>query len=727
MVKWINKAGTFLREKIGTSLGFVILAALLLELLSFVQFYHTRSLLRDELQKRMEKELSVKAGVIRSSLASAEMTMQEHLWDMQVHLSQPDSMFSVTRRLIAANPEIVGGCMAFLPDYYPQKGRFFEPYASKENGVIRVQQLGGQEHDYTEHPAFREAMQTGQPGWSDPYLYGTDSVSHLTTYSYPLRDGEDKIAAVCGLDLDLSWLRDTLNASLGYPSSFGLLMTRSGETVIGPDGEKPGIRKISALVSGRPAPGQCLMTRFRDPQTRRKGSVYYTSLSEAPYWQVALVSYDREVFEPIVRMWRLSRLLILCGLLILFFIINRYVRSARRLQQARIEQARIGSELGIARSIQMEMLPKPLAERPDLDIHGFLVPAREVGGDLYDFFLQDGKLFFCIGDVSGKGVPSAMVMSKIQSLFRRISAHVSDPARIVQVLNEEACRGNERNMFITFFAGVLNLSSGHLQYCNAGHDRPFLLRGKTEKLQARPHLPLGVFPDTPYGVQEVELSGPATLFLYTDGVTEAMNPRRELFTDGRLAAVLEGLGDGLAAREMAETVSDAVRNFVGDADPSDDLTLLVIRYIPQEGVDILRDSIDLDNDVRQVSALNHFIRSVASRMGMAEKPARNLQLAVEEIVVNVMHYAYPPGETGRVHVEATSDGRMVRITVSDEGVAFDPTAVAEVDTTRSAEDRPVGGLGVHLARHLADSIHYERVGEQNVLTLTKMIHKNDRI
>jgi serine phosphatase RsbU (regulator of sigma subunit) len=178
------------------------------------------------------------------------------------------------------------------------------------------------------------------------------------------------------------------------------------------------------------------MTRFRDPQTRRKGSVYYTSLSEAPYWQVALVSYDREVFEPIVRMWRLSRLLILCGLLILFFIINRYVRSARRLQQARIEQARIGSELGIARSIQMEMLPKPLAKRPDLDIHGFLVPAREVGGDLYDFFLQDGKLFFCIGDVSGKGVPSAMVMSKIQSLFRRISAHVSDPARIVQVLNE---------------------------------------------------------------------------------------------------------------------------------------------------------------------------------------------------------------------------------------------------------------------------------------------------
>ena len=141
----------------------------------------------------------------------------------------------------------------------------------------------------------------------------------------------------------------------------------------------------------------------------------------------------------------------------------------------------------------------------------------------------------------------------------------------------------------------------------------------------------------------------------------------------------------------------------------------------------MRDSIDLDNDVRQVSALNHFIRSVASRMGMAEKPARNLQLAVEEIVVNVMHYANPPGETGRVHVEATSDGRMVRITVSDEGVAFDPTAVAEVDITRSAEDRPVGGLGVHLARHLADSIHYERVGEQNVLTLTKMIHKNDRI
>ena len=408
--------------------------------------------------------------------------------------------------------------------------------------------------------------------------------------------------------------------------------------------------------------------------------------------------------------------LVLLGLAILAFMIHRYARNERKLLIASEEQARIASELSVARRIQEEMLPKSFPA----DIYGSLEPAREVGGDLYDFYQRDGKLFFCIGDVSGKGVPSAMLMSVIHSLFRVLSQKTEDPSHILKALNQELCRGNDSNMFITFFAGCLDLYTGKLHYANAGHDKPYLLGDVPAQLDTKSNLPLGVFPDTEFEPQECTLSPGSMLFLYTDGLTEAMNSCREAFGRPRVQQVLSTcLANGHMTPEgMVHAVSEAAHSFAQDAPQSDDLTMLLIRYLPGE---LFKQQITLVNEKAEVEKLGAFVKGFFSSLEMDRKSAAHLRLALEEAVVNVINYAYPKGEKGEVVIYADSNRKEVRFTVVDAGMPFDPTAVLSADTTLDAQNRPIGGLGVLLTRKLADSVSYCRKGDKNVLTITKSI------
>jgi sigma-B regulation protein RsbU (phosphoserine phosphatase) len=347
------------------------------------------------------------------------------------------------------------------------------------------------------------------------------------------------------------------------------------------------------------------------------------------------------------------------------------------------------------------------------------MPAKEVGGDLYDYFVRDGKLFFCIGDVSGKSVPAAIVMAVVQSLFRMVSSREDDPARMVGEMNREACRNNESGMFVTFFVGVLDLSSGVLRYCNAGHDHPVVVGASAEELPAIANLPIGTFGDYTYAPQETTLPPGSILFLHTDGVTEAKDVRRNQFTRKRL---LETLAAGpREPQALVRMMEESVRRFAEGAEQSDDITMLAIRYDgPAEGL-VLDESLTLANNLSQLGSLTGFVRGVTDRLGIEDRKAKAMRLALEEMVVNVIDYAYPPGTEGTVTVRSWSDGKTLRFTLSDSGAPFDPTAVPPVDTALPAEDRSLGGLGIHLARSLMDAVRYERVDGTNLLTLEKKL------
>jgi serine phosphatase RsbU (regulator of sigma subunit) len=585
MTPFVDRIRKFFLERKGSRLVLILLAALVLELVSIVQYYYTRNLLRKEEARITRVELTMKSDIILNTLEEAEMTMRENAWNVSRSLASPDSLFGAALRMIGGNPLVAGSCIAVVPDYYPEKGRLFEPYAHKEDGMPRVEQIAGPDHDYTQGPDFVRALREDVDFWGDPYEYGEDPVQQLTTYTYPVRDRHGRLAAVCGLDIDLTWLSDTLNANQYYPSSFGFMLTENGRLVAGPQEGRVSpetVAFVAALMadstSVREVRGHnrinCI--KFRDPVTGKKAQVDYKPLPREPHWVVAQVSYHEEVFAPVKRMmWRIL-LLGLAGLAVLVFIIDRFARNGKRLYEADLKQAAMGSELRVARQIQERMLPAPLPDREDLVVQGSLTPAKEVGGDLYDYSVRDGKLFFCIGDVSGKGVPAALVMSVVLFLFRSISDREDDPARIVGELNREVCRRNESGMFVTFFLGVLDLATGVLRYCNAGHDHPFLVRDTAEELPAVANMPVGAFGDFAYQVQETTIAPGTVLFLYTDGVTEAKNALREQFGRKRLTGILS---EGPREPEALDgAVLDGIRAFAGEAAQSDDITMLAIRY-----------------------------------------------------------------------------------------------------------------------------------------------------
>ena len=254
------------------------------------------------------------------------------------------------------------------------------------------------------------------------------------------------------------------------------------------------------------------------------------------------------------------------------------------LQQTTAARASFMSELRIAHDIQMAMLPKvfpPFPERHDIDIYGCLTPAKAVGGDLFDFYLRDDQLFFCIGDVSGKGVPASLVMAVTRSLFRNISAHISAPNKIMAGLNEALAENNDSCMFVTLFVGVLNLTDGHLVYCNAGHNAPMLIGRDVGLLPCDANLPAGVIADKVFTLQETDIDRETTIFLYTDGLNEAENASHAQFGDQRVKELAASLLQQKQHQPepLIKAMTDAVNHFVGDAERSDDLTMLAIQLL----------------------------------------------------------------------------------------------------------------------------------------------------
>lgn len=281
----------------------------------------------------------------------------------------------------------------------------------------------------------------------------------------------------------------------------------------------------------------------------------------------------------------------LIGLVVLGFIMYRSILSVRKLSKVSAEKDLMNRELGIANAIQTAMLPPPMPANEFVDVVGSQVPAKQVGGDFYDYFIRDGKLFFNIGDVCGKGIPAALVMSMTQAVFRTIATKVDDPSHIVMGMNTMASRGNTTGMFATLFVGVLDLATGRLSYSNAGHEKPIIVTGKDMRyLSMTANVPIGIVEGKEYKTQKADIAAGDMILLYTDGLTEAMNAGEELFGLKRVESAICGdvgmnaddknreLPAFAGPQQLLDTMSHAVSEFVNGAEQSDDLTMLVIKY-----------------------------------------------------------------------------------------------------------------------------------------------------
>ncbi len=708
----------------------IVFAALLLELFSWAQYYYTKQLLEYELEKKASIEMTMKAILVKSMLNTTEQVLNSHVTEITKLTKDPDDIDDALRTIVEANDYFTGVGLAFVPGYYEGNDELYEPWAfnTKDGVMVRdnIAMRGG--HDYTKFKFYIEPISTGKPYWSNPYIDSVETHSFITTYSVPIIDKNGQKAGVAGIDLSLEWLSDSLNNRHMYPSSYCLLLTNDAKLISQPAKSHARYKDFDDAIKlindstrrARVVAKSKIKVIEFDTEDGKEARVFFHHMKGNPHWMIAVVCYDDEVYAGLNAIRLRTGLLMLLGFLLLGYIIYRFLRNNKRMAQNELEHERLNTELQVAKRIQSEMLPHDDISHDNFDIAASLLSAREVGGDIYDYFLRDDKLFFCIGDASGKGVASALIMSVTHSMFRSFGSRESHPARIMQKINQAVCHGNDSSMFVTFFIGVLDLPTGRLQYCNAGHDTPQLIDNKARDLDVKSNIPLGIDEDWFYEGQHAVLKPGNTLLLYTDGLTEAMDTKHNQFGLQRVKGTIEQhLSD--APQQLLDALHAACNEFVGGAEQSDDLTMLAVKFTPKEEKTIMHRELTTDNSLNHVPRVNDFVKSIGDELNLPEKDTQNLKLAIEEAVVNVINYAYPTGEKGDINIEATATATSLKFKIIDTGVAFAPTDAPDVDTSLTAEERQIGGLGIFLVRQLMDTINYERIEGKNVLTLTKKL------
>ena len=772
------------RLSVRLSLWIVLFAALIfVGALSYL-FHESRQAVRQEAISRATEILDNTVLRVNNILDRVVVASENFVWLPTRHLDAPDSMFVYSKRILVNNPDLNGCSIAFEPNYFKDRGRYFSAFSVNENGKIMTTQEGNKHYEYFYMDWYQLCKLLDRPCWTEPFLdYNPDDIyskEMITSYCMPMKDKDGQYVGTLSVDLSLSWLSKTISAVKPYPHSYSIMTGRGGTFFVHPDTTKLFYETIFTETLDHP--NEAVTELGHAMQRGEEGMrqleidgvdsyVFFKPLGTTG-WSVAIVCPESDIFGGFNRLRHAVWAIVLTGLLLMLIIVSRVITKSlkplttlasqaqviakgqfdKRLpDDGRIDEigqlshsfgdmqhsltnyieelkkttalkASLDSELQVAKNIQMSMLPKiypPYPDRDDIEIFGQLDSAKEVGGDLFDFFIRDEKLFFCIGDVSGKGVPASLVMAVTRAQFRTVAAHEAMPDRIISELNEAMAEGNDSNMFVTLFVGALDLPTGRMRYSNAGHDAPILIGSGAGLLPCDANIPVGVMPGWKFTAQEANIDPGTTIFLYTDGLTEAENIDHKQFQKKRIFEVINKTQN--EPKMLIEAMTDAVHDFVGDAEQSDDLTMLALQYNHMQANIKYQRSLTLPNDVQAVPKLAEFVDIVCETVGFDMGTAMKMNLAIEEAVVNVMNYAYPAGVKGTVNIDAKASAEWVKFIISDSGAPFDPTAKAEVDTTLSAEERGIGGLGIHLIRQIMDSINYEREDGRNVLTLIKKL------
>ena len=390
------------------------------------------------------------------------------------------------------------------------------------------------------------------------------------------------------------------------------------------------------------------------------------------------------------------------------------------------EKERIGTELSLATRIQADMLPNIFPAFPwrkDFDIYASMIPAKEVGGDFYDFFLiDDDHLALVIADVSGKGIPAALFMMVSKILIQNQVMNGLSPAKVLEKINEQICSNNREEMFVTVWLGILNLKTGLLRAANAGHEYPVLKQpdGHFELIRDKHGFVIGGLPGMDYTEYEWQLEPGAKIFVYTDGVPEAGESHSELFGTDRMIEALRAVEDQNPEQILAG-MDAAVRAYAGKAPQFDDQTMLCVHYFGQRGeAGAGGKQLDTRSSLDRLREVTEFINTELDTLNCPPRAKNQVDIAVDEVFSNIVHYAYD-GAEGPVRVCMTTqeESRSVTIRFMDRGKPFNPLTAEDPDISLSAEDRPIGGLGIYLVKKTMDDVRYEFRDGQNILTLEK--------
>ena len=631
-----------IRQKLSVrvSLWVVMFAAVIfIAALSFL-FYQSREAVRQEAINRATTILDRTSLQVEGILNRVEVASQMTEWLVQRHPEVADSMFVYSEGMLRNNPDFYSCSIAFEPYYFKDYGRYFSAYAKHDGGRIRTIQGGSDHYQYFFMDWYLMPTLLGHPCWTEPYMdldAPTNTYEMVTSYCQTIKNKQGNVIGIINTSLSLNWLSQTISAVKPYPNSYSMMVGRGGTYFVHPDTTK--ITRQTIFTQTLLKPDTAMTALGHAMQRGEEGMrhmnmdgkdcyVFYKPLGKTGC-SMAIVCPESDIFSGFDRLRHTVMAIVCVGLLVMLcvfiHIITRELKPLRRLaheaetiasgqfdtqlpdfqrtdeigqlshsfgnmQQSLVryidelklttaQKASIESELNVASNIQMSMLPSVFPNREGLDMFASTAPAKEVGGDLYGYLLKDQNLYFCVGDVSGKGVPASLFMAQVTRLFRTLANQQLTPADICTQMNE-ALSGDENptNMFVTLFVGLVNLQSGHLMFCNAGHNPPVIGGGEHhgEFLEMLPNFPIGVMPGLEFQGEEIDSIKGRALFLYTDGLNEAENRQHEEFGDDRLLSILRDTHFE-TAQQVVETLAAEVGKHRDGADPNDDLTMMCLR------------------------------------------------------------------------------------------------------------------------------------------------------
>ena len=464
---------------------------------------------------------------------------------MMVNAGATDSILHISRNVLKEYEFVLACEMVFCPNDSNHKGRMVSVGMHRKGQVIEEHNTANDTIDYTQREWYIIPVNEHRQVWTDPYFAQTLNKT-VCTRAAPVTNSQGKVIGVFFVDVPLDWLQEGLDVSKMYNGSRYMLLNIVGRVVLSSDS-----------IQEMPDSTQNLIYRGK---VGNRGS------------QLLIAVPIKEIYSKIINMSLISGLLLLLTALLILYILHRAVRSAFKLQAATFHNEVMNKELSIANDIQMGMVRAKELNLPEVELYASMKPAKAVGGDLYDYDVIDGRLFFCVGDVSGKGIPAALFMTTAVNLFRMAIKSQTDPAAIATQMNDLLSQNNRRSMFVSMFIGVVDLKTGVLNFCNAGHNPP-VVDGRFMEVKA--NIPLGLVGDMVFESETYSNIIGKPLFFYTDGLNEAKSIDNEQFGNERLLSELKAK-PFKSCSEMVEWMRSAVEKHTEGAEPSDDMTMMCI-------------------------------------------------------------------------------------------------------------------------------------------------------
>lgn len=695
----------------------------------------------------------------------------------------------IARDYIIQSPAVFGTCLAFEPYAHDADNYWYAPYYYETSRSVKFKMLGGKGYDYFTKDWYRLPKLLDRPVWTEPYYDEGGGDTLMCTFSVPIHkviNGKREFIGVLTMDVSLGSFDKIVKSVKVYKTGYGFLVSQHGKFITINDPKfidksiqeivregrgKHSLEAVNSMLAGKR--GFSVVDGFR-----AQGVSSFISFGPVAStgWSFGVIFPADELLADLLdffkKLMTIFGISVLTLLIITILITRKFTRPIIRLvdatrrigqgdfhaqlpsrknrdeitqltnafasmqvelvnyvenlQVATVAKEKIESELNVAHTIQMGMLPKGSLTRPDWDLAAILEPARAVGGDLYDyFFLDPDHLCIAIADVAGKGVPASLFMMVTRTLLRAKAIAGIPLPKVISDINMELCLDNPHQMFVTFFAGIIDLQTGVMEFCNCGHNHPWIVQsdGQLNTLKFLSGLPLGVFDTVKYESSTFTFHPGDMLVLNTDGVPDALSPEDAFFGDESLARSLSALGT-LTAREITGKLKDELRTFIASADQADDITIMVLKYIGISHVKTLpmqNIRLSLANQVTELDTLVAKLEEVAEMWKIPPKVVMELNLSLEELFTNIVFYAYPAQGDHVITIDfMLISEKTLQITLTDDGIPFNLLESNVGDALeKPIEERKIGGLGIHFVREMMTSVEYHRIDDKNIVILTK--------